>query len=76
MCGLPADQLGAVEIVCSDTDVVPSGPGFDNIAHQVCTLAGALPGQLTVRGADYLLQPMQVYVEDKWRRYYVAVVGF
>ncbi|KAJ2296796.1 ATP-binding cassette transporter snq2, partial [Coemansia sp. RSA 2706] len=76
MRGLLADQLGAVKIVCSGTNLVPSGLGFNNIAHQVCTLAGELLSQLIVRSADYLLQYMQVYVEDKWRRYYVVVIGF
>ncbi|KAJ2314146.1 ATP-binding cassette transporter snq2 [Coemansia sp. RSA 2705] len=75
MRGLLVDQLGAVDIVCLGTNLVPSGPGFDNIAHQVCTLAGALLSQLIVRGADYLLQSMQVYVEDKLWQYYVVVVG-
>ncbi|KAK9760197.1 ATP-binding cassette transporter snq2 [Basidiobolus ranarum] len=34
--------------------LAPSGPGYDDTAHQVCVLAGAKPGELFVTGEAYL----------------------
>ncbi|ORX70474.1 hypothetical protein DL89DRAFT_292148 [Linderina pennispora] len=39
---------------CSDRDLIPNGPGFTNIANQVCALKGSIPGQRYVSGRRYI----------------------
>ncbi|KAJ2354210.1 ATP-binding cassette transporter snq2, partial [Coemansia erecta] len=72
---LMANEFKDRLIACVGTSLVPNGPGFDNIKHQVCTLLGARPGELSVRGRDYLADALQIYVDDRWKNF-AAVVGF
>ncbi|KAJ2477678.1 ATP-binding cassette transporter snq2 [Coemansia sp. RSA 2131] len=51
---LMANEFRNLELTCTGASLMPSGPGFDNIAHQVCTLQGARSGELNVLGRDYI----------------------
>jgi ABC-type multidrug transport system permease subunit/ABC-type multidrug transport system ATPase subunit len=42
-------------IPCAGGNVIPTGPGYTNSAYQSCAgVGGAVPGQLSVTGAEYL----------------------
>lgn len=49
--------------------VVPSGPGYEgvNVANQVCTTVGSLPGQTTVSGARYIQLSFEYSFSHMWR---------
>ncbi|GAA5891653.1 hypothetical protein JCM6882_006157 [Rhodosporidiobolus microsporus] len=51
---LLANEFRSRSLTCSDADLVPNGPGYDNIAFQGCTIVGSQPGSATVNGLDYL----------------------
>ncbi|KAI9475344.1 putative ABC transporter G family member 11 [Coemansia mojavensis] len=72
---LMTNEFRNLELKCTGASLVPSGPGFDDIAHQVCTLQGARPGEAYVRGRDYIASGYQIYVKDQWKDF-VAVLGF
>ncbi|KAI9477693.1 P-loop containing nucleoside triphosphate hydrolase protein [Coemansia mojavensis] len=72
---LMANEFRDRQILCNGASMVPSGPGFDDIAHQVCTLQGARPGQMYVHGRDYLAEGLDIYVADRWKNF-GAVAGF
>ncbi|KAJ2665525.1 ATP-binding cassette transporter snq2 [Coemansia sp. RSA 1199] len=72
---LMANEFKGLELKCTGASLVPSGPGFDDVAHQVCTLPGARPGELFVQGRDYLAQALQIYVDDRWK-HFAAIIGF
>ncbi|KAJ2437842.1 ATP-binding cassette transporter snq2, partial [Coemansia sp. RSA 2440] len=72
---LMANEFRNLELECTGMSLVPSGPGFDDIAHQVCTLQGARPGELNVLGRDYIAVGYQIYIKDQWKNF-AAVIGY
>ncbi|KAJ2776197.1 ATP-binding cassette transporter snq2 [Coemansia javaensis] len=72
---LMCNEFRNLSLRCAGPNLVPSGPGFDSIANQVCTLQGAVPGELFVRGRDYIAAGYEFYVKDQWKDF-VAVVCF
>ncbi|KAG0337192.1 hypothetical protein BG004_007746, partial [Podila humilis] len=51
---LMANEMSGLQFRCDPPYLVPNGPGYDDLAHQVCTLAGSQPGAAYVDGSDYL----------------------
>lgn len=39
------NEFSRIDLTCDGTSLVPYGPGYDNISHQVCTLAGSHAGE-------------------------------
>ncbi|KAJ2517731.1 ATP-binding cassette transporter snq2 [Coemansia sp. RSA 1939] len=72
---LMCNEFRHLQLECTGTNLVPSGPGFDSIDNQVCTLQGARPGVPYVLGRDYLEDGYEFYIKDQWRNF-VAVVAF
>ncbi|KAJ2689399.1 ATP-binding cassette transporter snq2 [Coemansia spiralis] len=72
---LMCNEFRNLEMPCTGLNLIPSGPGFTDIANQVCTLQGAVPGQSFVRGRDYLSVGYQIRVEDQWKNF-AAVLCF
>ncbi|KAJ2847299.1 ATP-binding cassette transporter snq2, partial [Coemansia brasiliensis] len=72
---LMSNEFRNLKLECTDDSLVPSGPGFRDIAHQVCTLQGARPGEPYVHGSDYISAAYQIYVSDQWK-YFIALFCF
>ncbi|KAI1763372.1 ABC-2 type transporter-domain-containing protein [Hypoxylon sp. FL1150] len=66
---LMANEFGGSEISCSNESLVPSGPTYGDVNHQVCTLAGSTPGTLQVDGGAYITQGFTYAPEDLWRNF-------
>ncbi|KAI2466883.1 ABC-2 type transporter-domain-containing protein [Annulohypoxylon bovei var. microspora] len=73
-----ANEFGNSELTCSDESLVPSGPSYSDINHQVCTLAGSTPGAATVSGAAYITQGFSYAPSDLWRNFGIimAIIVF
>lgn len=63
------NEFGKVELTCTAAQLVPSGTGYDDINHQVCTLAGAKPGTTQVSGTDYLIDGFSYDPKGLWRNW-------
>lgn len=73
------NEFGRIDLTCVDSQLVPSGPGYGDIAHQVCTLAGSKPGSNIIKGSDYIIQGFSYDPKDLWRNWgiiMVLVAGF
>lgn len=66
---LMANEFGGSKMRCSDESLIPSGPTYGNVSHQVCTLAGSTPGSLEVDGSAYITQGFSYAPEDLWRNF-------
>ncbi|KAI1406119.1 ABC-2 type transporter-domain-containing protein [Hypoxylon fuscum] len=66
---LMANEFGGSQLTCSDESLIPSGPGYSDVNHQVCTLAGSTPGTLDVDGGAYITQGFTYAPEDLWRNF-------
>ncbi|OTB09671.1 hypothetical protein M426DRAFT_50610 [Hypoxylon sp. CI-4A] len=75
---LMANEFGKSELACSSESLIPSGPSYGDINHQVCTLAGSTPGNGTVNGAAYITQGFSYAPEDLWRNFGIimAIIVF
>ncbi|KAJ1990325.1 ATP-binding cassette transporter snq2 [Dimargaris cristalligena] len=73
---LVSNEFKGLLIRCSGAQLIPSGaPQYNDIAHQVCTLAGSRPGTTIVRGEDYIRASYGFKSNDLWRDF-VAVMCF
>ncbi|KAG0196193.1 hypothetical protein BGX28_010451 [Mortierella sp. GBA30] len=72
---LMSNEMSGLQFTCDGPYLIPNGPGFTNLANQVCTLAGAKPGQNFVDGSDYLYAAFRYKVSEMWINI-VAVVLF
>lgn len=63
------NEFSRIDMTCTAESLVPSGPGFTNPAHQVCTLPGSKPGSLAVSGSDYIRTGFSYNPEDIWRNF-------
>ncbi|RDA93167.1 hypothetical protein CP533_3167 [Ophiocordyceps camponoti-saundersi (nom. inval.)] len=70
---LMENEFGRIDLVCAADSLIPSGPGYDDIRHQVCTLPGSRPGTLDVRGSDYIAQAFSYRTGDLWRNWGIVV---
>ncbi|PHH74283.1 hypothetical protein CDD80_3183 [Ophiocordyceps camponoti-rufipedis] len=66
---LMENEFGRIELSCAAESLVPSGPGYDDARHQVCTLPGSRPGTLAVRGSDYIARAFSYRSGDMWRNW-------
>ncbi|POS84022.1 hypothetical protein EPUL_005262, partial [Erysiphe pulchra] len=61
------NEFRRLTLTCSSESLIPSGPGYNNIANQVCTLPGSVPGTSKVLGSDYIRQGFAYKSEDIWK---------
>ncbi|KAK9775327.1 putative ABC-2 type transporter-domain-containing protein [Seiridium cardinale] len=70
---LMANEFKGNELECTSDSLVPSGPGYGDINHQVCTLAGSTPGTSQVSGAAYITQAFSYRPSDLWRNFGIII---
>ncbi|KAK4126834.1 hypothetical protein N657DRAFT_566035 [Parathielavia appendiculata] len=51
---LMENEFGRSTMTCTAESLIPAGPEYIDINHQVCTLAGSNPGTLQISGSDYI----------------------
>lgn len=64
-----ANEFKSNELTCTSDSLIPSGPGYGDINHQVCTLAGSVAGTDQVSGAAYITKGFSYKPEDLWRNF-------
>ncbi|KAI0004345.1 ABC-2 type transporter-domain-containing protein [Xylariaceae sp. FL0662B] len=75
---LMANEFGGRDLTCSGESLIPSGPNYNDINHQVCTLPGSTPGSVDVGGSAYITQSFSYAPEDLWRNFGIimAIIVF
>ena len=72
---LMMNEFGRLTLTCTAESLIPSGPGYTNIASQVCTLPGSTSsGSLQIAGSEYIRQAFQYDKKDMWRNYGITLV--
>ena len=71
---LMMNEFQRITLTCTSTSLVPSGPGYNDIAHQACTLAGGAPGSDIIPGTSYLSDTFQYDAGQLWRNWGIIVV--
>lgn len=70
---LMVNEFGRLTMTCTVDSLVPSGPGYNDIAHQACTLAGGDPGSDIIPGSKYLGITFAYFPGDLWRNFGILV---
>ncbi|ROW13458.1 hypothetical protein VPNG_04398 [Cytospora leucostoma] len=67
------NEFGRIQMTCDSAQLVPSGPGYDDIRHQVCTLAGSRTGTNIISGKDYVTEGYQYAPVHLWRNWGIVL---
>lgn len=70
---LMENEFSRIDLTCTAESLVPSGPGYTNISHQVCTLAGSIPGTDQVSGSAYITQGFDYLPSQLWRNFGIII---
>lgn len=76
---LMENEFSRIDLTCTAESLVPSGPGYTDIAHQVCTLAGSVAGTNIVSGSAYITEGFGYLPSELWRNFGIIIaliVGF
>lgn len=76
---LMVNEFRHLTLSCTKDSLVPSGPGYGEIANQACTLAGGEPGSAIIPGSSYLANTFSYFGGDLWRNFGIMlalIVGF
>jgi ATP-binding cassette subfamily G (WHITE) protein 2 (SNQ2) len=66
---LMINEFKHLDLECVSPSLIPSGPGYNDINHQVCTLLGSEPGNPVVSGLSYLYSMFGYVKSDQWRNW-------
>lgn len=70
---LMENEFKRIDLTCTAESLVPSGPGYTDINHQVCTLPGSTSGTTFIRGRDYISSGFQYLPGDLWRNWGIVM---
>ncbi|CAH0014706.1 unnamed protein product [Clonostachys rhizophaga] len=70
---LMQNEFTRIEMTCTDDSLIPAGEGYDDINHQVCTLAGSNAGSSLVDGAEYISKAFQYNKGELWRNFGIII---
>jgi ABC-type multidrug transport system ATPase subunit/ABC-type multidrug transport system permease subunit len=70
---LMENEFSRLTLTCTSESLIPSGPGYDSIANQVCTLAGSVPGTDQVSGSSYITTGFAYLPKDLWRNFGIII---
>ncbi|KAK3381681.1 ABC-2 type transporter-domain-containing protein [Podospora didyma] len=70
---LMENEFSRIDMTCTAESLIPSGPGYGDVNHQVCTLAGSTPGTLDVSGPAYIMQGFSYNPSELWRNWGIVI---
>ncbi|KAK2601999.1 ATP-binding cassette transporter snq2 [Conoideocrella luteorostrata] len=70
---LMQNEFQRIDMTCTADSLIPAGPGYTDINHQVCTLPGSNAGTTFVAGSDYIARGFSYYPGDLWRNWGIVV---
>ena len=68
------NEFSRIDLTCEGISLIPYGPGYNQIEHQICTLAGSKAGSVAVTGTDYIQASFRYNVADLWRNWGIMVI--
>ncbi|EGP85077.1 ABC transporter [Zymoseptoria tritici IPO323] len=71
---LMENEFSRLDIQCEGASLIPYGPGYGDIQHQVCTLPGSQAGNPTVSGSAYIDTAFQYADGLLWRNWGIIIV--
>ncbi|KAF7189916.1 ABC multidrug transporter atrF [Pseudocercospora fuligena] len=69
-----ANEFSRLDLECEGSYLIPYGPGYGDIEHQTCTLAGSNGGSAIVSGSSYIETAFTYAPSDLWRNWGIIIV--
>ncbi|KAH8807222.1 ABC-2 type transporter [Xylogone sp. PMI_703] len=66
---LMENEFSRIEMTCTQETLIPYGPNYTDINHQVCTLPGSTPGTDIVNGSAYIEKAFSYAPNQLWRNW-------
>ncbi|KAL4917968.1 ABC-2 type transporter-domain-containing protein [Aspergillus aurantiobrunneus] len=70
---LMVNEFKSLDMTCTSESLIPNGEGYNNMSHQVCTLAGGEAGSPIIPGESYAATTFNYKREDLWRNFGIMV---
>ncbi|KAL2019399.1 hypothetical protein VTK56DRAFT_9690 [Thermocarpiscus australiensis] len=70
---LMENEFSRTDMTCTAESLIPAGPEYTNISHQVCTLPGSTPGTLDISGTAYIEKGFSYSPDQLWRNWGIVV---
>ncbi|KAJ5743391.1 hypothetical protein N7533_010493 [Penicillium manginii] len=70
---LMANEFMDIDLHCTESQMVPSGPGYEDIKYQGCTISGSTEGSDVVSGTTYLTHVYQYFPSHIWRNFGILI---
>ncbi len=61
------NEFASLQYACANDDLAPNGPGYTDIANQVCAVVGSDSGRATLSGASYIKAQYGFETSHLWR---------
>jgi ATP-binding cassette, subfamily G (WHITE), member 2, SNQ2 len=71
---LMMNEFQRITMTCTQESLIPSGPGYNSLENQVCTLPGSVPSVPTIPGTDYIITAFSYNPADLWRNWGLIIV--
>lgn len=71
---LMGNEFYDITLYCTDSQMIPNGPTYNNIAYQGCTLPGSTKGSADVAGETYLELIYGFSRSHLWRNFGIVLV--
>ncbi|KAF2157433.1 ABC transporter [Myriangium duriaei CBS 260.36] len=71
---LMENEFGRIDLECTSESLIPSGTGYNDINHQVCTLAGSKAGSPIIPGSSYISTAFNYRTDQLWRNFGIILV--
>ena len=68
------NEFSRIDLTCTGTSLIPYGPSYGDIMHQVCTLRGSRAASAKVTGTEYVKTAFQYDPVDLWRNWGIMIV--
>ncbi|KAL2824025.1 ABC-2 type transporter-domain-containing protein [Aspergillus cavernicola] len=70
---LMVNEFKGLNMTCTSESLIPNGEGYNDMSHQVCTLAGGEAGSSVIPGSSYLSTTFNYNREDLWRNFGIMI---
>ncbi|CAG7923629.1 unnamed protein product [Penicillium olsonii] len=74
MEALLGNEFAGITLTCSETDMVPNGPGYLDTNFQTCSITGSEKGHQSVAGSIYLSEHFGYTRAHLWRNFGIILV--
>ncbi|CAI7599821.1 unnamed protein product [Penicillium crustosum] len=71
---LIGNEFSGIDLTCHESQMVPTGSGYDDLRYQTCSIVGSEKGHRSVIGTTYMTHQFAFSRENLWRNFGILLV--